>query len=335
MRTVRLTSIAAIMMLVFPLFVRAQSDPDPAYQQVKRLGRGVNIIGYDQIWNDFGQGRFKEKHFKLLKEAGFQHVRINLHAFRHMEGPDNQLPPSWFKTLDWAVDNALKNNLMVILDLHNFTDMAKDPVGLKPKFLAFWRQVAPHYQKAPDSVVFEILNEPNTQLTPEMWNQYLAEALGIIRETNPNRTVVIGPAFWNSIGHLDELKLPAADRNIIATVHYYLPMEFTHQGAPWSRETAKLSGIAWGTDAEKQKVRDDFAGVQKWSQANRRPILLGEFGAYDKGEMQYRALYTAHLARTAESLGWAWSYWQFDSDFILYNIDEDHWTDPIKQALVP
>ena len=38
---------------------------------------------------------------------------------------------------------------------------------------------------------------------------------------------------------------------------------------------------------------------------------------------------------TAESLGWAWSYWQFDSDFILYNIDEDHWTEPIKQALVP
>jgi endoglucanase len=336
MRTIQLASIAvAIAILASPFLVCAQLQSDVAYQQVKRLGRGVNIIGYDPIWNDFAQGRFKEKHFRLLKDAGFQHVRINLHAFEHMQGADNQLPASWFKTLDWAVDNALKNNLMVILDLHNFIDMAKDPVGLKPKFLAFWRQVAPHYQKAPDSVIFEILNEPNGQLTPDMWNQYLVEALAIIRQSNPTRTVVIGPPFWNSIGHLDDLKLPESDRNIIVTVHYYLPMQFTHQGARWSPDNARLSGIRWGTDAEKQKVRDDFAGVQKWSEANRRPILLGEFGAYDKGEMQYRALYTAYVARTAESFGWAWSYWQFDSDFILYNIDEDHWTEPIKQALVP
>jgi len=325
-----------VLLLLSPLSILAQAqNSDPAFEQVKRLGRGVNIIGYDPIWKDFEQGRFKEKHFKLIKEGGFQHVRINLHAFRHMEGPDNELPASWFKTLDWAVDNALKNDLMAILDLHNFTDMAKDPAGLKQKFLSFWQQVAPHYQKAPGSVVFEILNEPNGQLTPELWNQYLAEALAIIRETNPARAVIIGPGFWNSINHLDELKLPETDRNLIVTVHYYLPMEFTHQGAPWSRESAKLSGIAWGTDAEKQRVRDDFARVQKWAETNRRPILLGEFGAYDKGEMQYRALYTAHVARVAESFGWAWSYWQFDSDFILYNIDEDHWTEPIRQALAP
>lgn len=337
MRTVLLMLIlpAVTTLLVSIPSFGAQSDSDLAYRQVKRLGRGVNIIGYDRIWNDFSQGRFKEKHFKLLKEAGFQHVRINLHALQRMEGAGNQLPASWFKTLDWAVENALQNDLMVILDLHNYTDIAKDPAGLKPKFLAFWQQVAPHYRKAPDKVVFEILNEPNTQLTPELWNQYLVEALGIIRQTNPARTVVIGPAYWNSIQHLDELKLPEADRNIIVTVHYYLPMPFTHQGARWAGENAKLSGIKWGSDEEKQKVRNDFAGVQRWAEANRRPILLGEFGAYDKGEMQYRALYTAHVARTAESFGWAWSYWQFDSDFILYNIDEDHWVEPIKQALVP
>jgi len=325
-----------VLLLFWSLLIPARAqNSDPAFTQVRRLGRGVNIIGYDPIWKDFEQGRFKEKHFKLIKEGGFQHVRINLHAFQHMEGPDNKLPDSWFKTLDWAVDNALENGLVAILDLHNFTDMAKDPAGLKPKFLSFWQQVAPHYQKAPNSVVFEILNEPNGQLTPELWNQYLAEALAIIRETNPERTVIVGPGFWNSINRLDDLKLPEADRNLIVTVHYYLPMAFTHQGAPWSRESAKLSGITWGTDAEKQTVRDDFGRVQKWAEANRRPILLGEFGAYDKGEMQYRALYTAHLARVAESLGWAWFYWQCDSHFILDHIHDDHWTEPIRQALVP
>ena len=43
----------------------------------------------------------------------------------------------------------------------------------------------------------------------------------------------------------------------------------------------------------------------------------------------------ATRARTAESLGWAWTYWQFDSDFILYNIDKDEWVRPIWKALVP
>ena len=71
------------------------------------------------------------------------------------------------------------------------------------------------------------MNEPNHQMTTNAWNQYLAEALAIIRASNPTRTVVIGPAFSNSIDHLDELRLPAKDRNLIVTVHYYKPMDFT------------------------------------------------------------------------------------------------------------
>jgi len=131
-------------------------------------------------------------------------------------------------------------------------------------------------------VLFEILNEPNGQLTPEVWNGLLKEALAVIRKTNPQRNVIIGPASWNNIHYLDRLQLPAGDRHIIATVHYYLPMEFTHQGASWNRATANLSGVKWGTDQEKQRVVDDFNGVQQWSKTENRPILLGEFGAYDK-----------------------------------------------------
>ena len=38
---------------------------------------------------------------------------------------------------------------------------------------------------------------------------------------------------------------------------------------------------------------------------------------------------------TAESLGWAWTYWQFDSDFIVYDMARDDWVQPIWKALVP
>ncbi len=306
------------------------------FDQVKRLGRGVNILGYDPLWKDFEKGRFKERHFKLIHDAGFRSVRINLHALQLMRADNGyKLGDAWLDTLDWAVKNALANNLMVILDLHNYTDVARNPMGFKPRFLAYWKQIAAHFQRAPNAVLFEILNEPNGKLTPQLWNQFLSEALAIIRATNPGRSVVVGPPYWNSIEHLRDLELPEEDRNLIVTVHYYEPHVFTHQGAPWEKETAHLSGVKWGSDEEKKKVEDDFAAAQKWSLEHRRPILLGEFGAYDKAPMESRARYTAYVARTAESLGWAWTYWQFDDDFILYDIDNGRWIEPIRQALVP
>jgi endoglucanase len=307
-----------------------------AFEQVMRLGRGVNILGYDPIWDDFAEARFKERHFKLIHEAGFQTVRINLHALQHMdEGDGYRLEDAWLRTLDWAVKEALANDLMVILDLHNFTDVAENPMAFKPRILAFWKQIGERFRDAPKTVLFEILNEPNGKLTPKLWDEFWREALAVIRAANPTRGVVIGPPFWNGIGALDNLRLPEEDRNIIVTVHYYEPFSFTHQGASWTPSTVHLSGVCWGSDAEKKRLADDFGRVQKWSLEFRRPILLGEFGAYDKGPMDSRALYTAAVARTAESLGWAWTYWQFDSDFIVYDIDRDRWVEPILKALIP
>ncbi len=308
-------------------------EPPDAFAQVARMGRGVNILGYDPIWGDRAQARFQERHFEVIRRGGFQTVRINLHGLQHVDG--DRVEPAWLETLDWAVEYALAAGLMVVLDLHNFTDFAKDPVGLSPKFLAFWRQVAPRFRDAPSELIFEILNEPNGLLTPALWNEYLAEALGVIRETNPRRTVIIGPGFWNKIEHLDELELPADDRNIIVAVHYYEPYTFTHQGAPWNEQWADLSGVTWGTAEEKRRIAEDFARARKWSEKHRRPIFLGEFGAYGVGDMDSRARYTAHVARMAEAMGWAWAYWQFDSDFVVYDVERDRWVEPIWKALVP
>ncbi len=313
----------------------ASGGPD-AFEQVKRLGRGVNILGYDPIWEDIKKARFGEKHFALIRGAGFQSVRINLHALDKMDPALGfRLDETWLRTLDWAVKHALANDLLVILDLHNYNDVAENPSAFRPRVMAFWEQVAERFKDAPDRVIFEILNEPNGKLTPALWKEWLAEALAIIRRTNPDRTVVAGPPFWNGFRFLDQLVLPETDRNIIVTVHYYEPMKFTHQGAPWSPENAGFSGVAWGSDGEKEKLTRDFAAVQKWSLAHRRPILLGEFGAFEGAPVESRARYTAFAARTAEVLGWAWAYWQFDSDFIVYDIDRDRWVGPIKEALLP
>ena len=313
----------------------AQPQPLDAFEQNRRLGRGVNIIGYDPIWRSRDQARFQEKHFRLLKEAGFQTVRINLHPFRHMEATNGwALRPAWLETLDWAVAQATGQGLQVILDFHEFNAMAEDPEARKDRFLAFWKQLATHCRNAPGSVLFELLNEPNRKLTSSLWNQYLREVLAVVRESNPTRTVIIGPAFWNSVDHLSELELPAEDRHLIVTVHYYKPMPFTHQGAAWTGEKDK-SGLTWGNEAERKAVQDDFAKVTAWARHHNRPIFLGEFGAYDKAPMESRVRYTDFVARTAEASGWSWAYWQFDSDFLLWDMKRDTWVEPILHALIP
>jgi endoglucanase len=112
-------------------------------------------------------------------------------------------------------------------------------------------------------------------------------------------------------------------------------MKFTHQGAPWSKENKDLSGITWtGTDSEKSEVESKLKMAADWSVQNNRPVFLGEFGAYDKGDMDSRARYTAFVARTAEKFNFCWAYWQFDSDFIVYNIDKETWVKPILNALM-
>jgi endoglucanase len=51
--------------------------------------------------------------------------------------------------------------------------------------------------------------------------------------------------------------------------------------------------------------------------------------------MDSRARWTSAVARAAEERGWSWAYWQFDSDFILYDVKREAWVEPIKNALVP
>ena len=94
-----------------------------------------------------------------------------------------------------------------------------------------------------------------------------------------------------------------------------------------------MHDIDWGTDAEKARVVEDLAVTRDWAAKQGRPVYLGEFGVYDKAPMPARAAWARHLARTAESFGWAWAYWQFDHDFALFDSRTHSWNQPLLDAL--
>ena len=76
------------------------------------------------------------------------------------------------------------------------------------RLLALWEQIARHYQKYPDTLVFEVLNEPHEEFDGEAWNAFCPLALATIRQSNPHRAVMLGPGAWNGIGGLENFDPP-------------------------------------------------------------------------------------------------------------------------------
>ncbi len=308
--------------------------PIDANDQAAAMRRGVNVLGYDPLWTDEAKARFQPRHFTAIRQAGFDTVRVVVYSFDHM-GAGDKLDPAWLKKLDVMIKAAVDAGLTVIIDEHDYEICGIDAAICTRKLQAFWRQAAPHFKDQPNRVMFELLNEPHEALTADLWNKLLLRTLNIVRVSNPTRNVVIGPDHWNGMEELPALALPANDRHIIVTFHYYHPMTFTHQGAAWNKPTKDLSGVTWGSDADVALLNKEFDIVKAWSVDNHRPIFLGEFGAYDKAAMADRARWDGAVARAAEARVIPWTYWQFDPDFSVYDCSRDAWVEPILHALIP
>ena len=315
---------------------RAEAAPIVLTQESQPFHRGVNVLGYDPYWNAGGERRFEWRHFAEIHKAGFDFVRVTLQAFKHMDAA-GQLEPQWLTKLDDVVKQAQKNGLGVILDEHDFDVCSKDVEACQTRLSAFWTQVAPLYAAAPANVAFELLNEPHDKLNGDVWNSLFAQLLGIVRQSNPTRIVVVGPTHWNSLADLPLLKLPE-DPNLLVTFHYYEPFHFTHQGATWAGDEVKhLHGIVWGSASDRAAMGADFDKVAAWSQTSHRPILLGEFGAFDKSgtPLDLRTAYIGAARGEAERRGFGWSYWQFEGDFVAWDMPNQRWIEPILKALIP
>jgi endoglucanase len=167
------------------------------------------------------------------------------------------------------------------------------------------------------------------------WNNLLSDALRVIRSTNPQRNVIIGPTEWNNLEMLSQLILPPDDHHIIVTYHYYNPFQFTHQGAEWVTGSTSWQGTKWtGSNSENAAVVKDFGRVAAWAKINNRPIYMGEFGAYSKADMESRVMWTTFIARQAEKHGFSWSYWEFCAGFGAYDPALNQWRVPLRVALV-
>lgn len=313
------------------------TPPPDAFKQNERLGRGGNLGNILYQFDEWDK-ETEVQEFDLIKETGFNNVRICIGPFDHCDSlPPFTLVPEFFERLDWAINEALKRDLTVIIDQHEYHAMADDPMGKKEMFESTWKQIAEHYRDYPDNVYFGLLNEPNGNLTPYLWNFFCADIIKVVRESNPNRTLVVGPGSWNGIRGFAEFKLPEDDRNIIVDFHYYSPHRFTHQGVRFEEGADAWLGTTWtGAAEEKQAVLDDYKIAVDWAEQHNRPLFLGEFGVYRKADPESKRIWLTYIVEQAEANNISWSVWDLMGDsFGIYDDSLKAWIGPYKEAILP
>jgi endoglucanase len=337
--TVWIRSFAVMGMMALVASGRAEeSVAADAFVQNRRLARGINLGNALEAPKEGAWGVvLQSEYFAQIRAAGFSTIRVPVRWPAHAakEAPFT-IDPEFFRRIDWVLEQAAGQRLHVVLNMQHYEELHRDPAGHRTRFIELWRQIAARYRHTPDTVLFELLNEPHEKLDEPIWNALLLEALAAVRESNPVRTIVVGPARWNSIGALAKLELPESEKNLIVTVHFYSPFPFTHQGAPWVKGSEPWRGTEWkGTEAEQKMLNEELDRAVEWSRRKKRPIFLGEFGAYSEADAASRGRWTQFVARAAEARNFSWAYWEFCAGFGAYDPQARQWRDFLLRALVP
>jgi len=187
----------------------------------------------------------KPEHFRMAKAAGLDHVRLPVRFSAHAEEKaPYEIESALLDRVDWAVAQAGQNGLSLIIDLHHYQELMKEPERHADRLVALWSQIAEHYKDAPLSVAFELINEPCDNLKPELLNPLTARALAAVRKTNPQRLVIVDSYFWANAEQLKNLELPQ-DPQLVASFHMYQPILFTHQVMPWMGPEYQTRGIVF------------------------------------------------------------------------------------------
>jgi endoglucanase len=349
--------------------VTPPAEPLDRFEQGRRLGRGVNLGNALEAPREGAWGMvLEEEFFQLIAEAGFDTVRVPIRWSAHADTePPYTVDETFFQRIDWVIENAFANGLNVVLNMHHYDPLFSDPGDHEERFVAIWRQIALRYREMPDNLYFEPLNEPHDNLSSNRWNKLLSRTVAAIRELDKVHTIVVTGAEWGGITGLQTLEIPEGEENYVCSFHYYQPFPFTHQGAEWVDDHYS-TGVEWPGPPEVKLTPHPDSLKQSWMKKwyedyNEQPekynpcgpraivkeldwavkmgekldchLWMGEFGAYDKADMDSRARWTTFMREEAEARGFSWSYWEFGAGFGVYDRTLKRWREELLGALVP
>jgi len=321
-----------------PLAAAALPGASPAARAyATRLARGVNFGNMLDAPTEGAWGlRVDDRYIALVgPTADIRSVRLPVRWSNHASADAQaRIDPVFMARVDDVVQRLLARGVPVVLDMHHYRQFdgdaldageAKAPDDLVDRrFFAMWRQIAEHFRDAPPALAFELYNEPHGRLT-ERWNDLMSRGVRLVRQSNPQRIIVVGPTQWNSARGLPAFAMPP-DANLVLTIHHYDPFTFTHQGAPWIKPQMP-TGVGCCSARLLADIRAPLDLAQRWGASHGYPVYVGEFGAFDKVARDDRDRYARAMRDEIERHGMTWTYWELAAGFGFY--------DPVAGAVRP
>lgn len=326
----------AFSMLVSCVSPREVAKPDRAVVQAHRdLARGVTLDSvFDRPDNADWVTLQRGDLFREIRRAGFTAVRLPVHFDRAPRSVDESgalLHPSWMDRIDRVVRSAARAGLAVIVVARTGEDLS-DP-AVQERVVADWAALAAHLRNAHRAVSFELMDAPNARITDAAWSRLAEELRLAIRQSNPDRVLIIGPAQRYHPAHLVHLDLPP-DPHIVFAFAYDEPSAFTRQGDPSRRGSEAWIGTTWNGDPDElRRIEEDLDRAARWARERKRKLLCADFGSSAAADPASRAQWTFFVARALEERDIAWAYRSFAGPDGVYDSEWRMWRQPLLGML--
>jgi endoglucanase len=288
------------------------------------LGKCVNLSDMLEAPHEGGSwGRaFEDADIERIASKGFTAIRLparfNSHALKR---PPYTIDPAFMERVAHVVGLATARGLKVIVDLHHYLKLDADPAKEAPRFAALWLQIGERFADAPASVSFELMNEPHDKLGAGNLLAVLGPALSAVRRTNPTRIVVIDGPEWAGLDAMLTSPFPD-DPNVVPTFHYYSPVNFGFDKAPWLKPASRDD---FGRPEDLALIRADLAKVQSYIERTGRVPFVGEYGAWEGRPLAAREAYYETLSEAFASLGLDSCAWGYTNTMHLWDSKKGGW----------
>ena len=316
-------------------------------QNAFEIRNGVNISHWLSQSGTRGEGRkayFTRDDVKYIASLGYDHIRLPIDE-EQMFTEDGQKEPEAFALLHNALGWCEEFNLRAVVDLHilrtHHFNAAEKPLFTESKaqeqFYECWRKISGELKKySVDKVAYEPMNEPVAD-NPEIWNVIVNRCVEVIRELEPERTIIMGSNRWQNFATVKDLRVPENDPNIIISFHYYEPFLLTHYQASWTdikditvpvhypgHQIAEADLESAGNLADAGRkiynidiIENDFLQVVEVAQKYNLKIYCGEYGCIHAAPHEDRIRWYQDLYTLFERHGIARANWDYKGSFAI------------------
>jgi endoglucanase len=280
------------------------------------LGNTMDATGSSGVLSEISWGNPKTtmKMIDNIKEAGFNTLRIPVTWQNHIgAAPDYTIDKVWMDRVQEIVNYAYANDMYVIINLHHedwYSPYYASADTAIDELKKIWAQIADRFQNYDEHLIFEGMNEPRHKGDPDEWTGGNEEGWEVINQLNAAFVETIrGAGGNNSLRHLmippyaasssvitwTKFEIPEDDK-IIVSIHAYTPYDFAlniNGGSEWS---ASDPNSTKDIDYLMQNLNEYFISKEI-------PVILGEFGAVDKNNIQARVAWGEYYVKKAHEIG--------------------------------